>query len=101
MTDAPLGFGGIDEAGYLVILQSAGLNAEEKQDILSATMGSLEFNVVSKALQTLWDEQFLGRVSTSSRSPSAIHCTHARLSELVGLSATMDTGLNKMMVGME
>ena len=45
------------------LLQAAGLNAEEKRDILSATKGNLEFEVVTQALQTLWDEQFLGRRS--------------------------------------
>ena len=43
------------------LLQSAGLSADEKRDILSATKGSLDFSQVSQALQTLWDEQFLGR----------------------------------------
>ena len=43
------------------LLQSAGLSADEKRDILSATKGSLDFEQVSRALQTLWDEQFLGR----------------------------------------
>ena len=41
------------------LLQAAGLNAEEKRDILASTKGSLEFEVVTRALQTLWDEQFL------------------------------------------
>ena len=116
MTDAPPGFGGIDEfslADSFVLrgfrlLQSAGLNAEEKRDILPATKGSLEFDVVTKALQTLWDEQFLGRVTTSSRSPSPIHytCTtplrsmRSPIARPGGLRATMDTGLNKMMDGM-
>ena len=39
------------------LLQAAGSNAEEK--------GNLELEVVTPALQTLWDEQFLGRSSTS------------------------------------
>lgn len=43
------------------LLQSAGLSADEKRDILSATKGSLDFSQVSQALQILWDEQFLGR----------------------------------------
>ncbi|CAK9094309.1 unnamed protein product [Durusdinium trenchii] len=42
------------------LLQSAGLSAEERRDILSATHGSLDFEEVSRALQTLWDEQFIG-----------------------------------------
>ena len=42
------------------LLQSAGLSAEERRDILSATHGSLDFEEVSLALQTLWDEQFIG-----------------------------------------
>ena len=47
------------------------MNAEEKRDILSATKGNLEFEVVTQALQTLWDEQFLGRSSTSYRPSSS------------------------------
>ena len=53
------------------LLQSAGLSAEEKRDILSATKGSLEFSVITQALQTLWDEQFLGRAAPSQRSSLA------------------------------
>ena len=40
------------------LLQSAGLSPDEKRDILATTKGSLEFEVVTQALQTLWDEQF-------------------------------------------
>ena len=43
------------------LLQSSGLTPEDKRDIISTTRGSLEFDVVARALQTLWDEQFLGR----------------------------------------
>lgn len=43
------------------VLQAAGLSPEDKRDILGTTRGSLEFEVVTHALQTLWDEQFLGR----------------------------------------
>ena len=50
------------------LLQAAGLNAEEKRDILASTKGSLEFEVVTRALQTLWDEQFLERHPSSMRS---------------------------------
>ena len=50
------------------LLQAAGLTADEKRDILASTKGSLEFEVVTQALQTLWDEQFLGRQLTSLRS---------------------------------
>eukprot|EP00435_Cladocopium_sp_Y103_P021567 s4755_g5.t1 len=48
------------------LLQSAGLSHDEKRDILASTKGSLEFEVVTQALQTLWDEQFLGRGSMRS-----------------------------------
>ena len=53
------------------LLQSAGLSAEDKRDILASTKGSLEFSSITQALQTLWDEQFLsrGHGSTSMRSP--------------------------------
>ena len=50
------------------LLQAAGLSPDEKRDILASTKGSLEFDVVTKALQTLWDEQFLGRPPSSMRS---------------------------------
>ena len=36
------------------LLQSAGLSPDEKRDILATTKGSLEFEVVTQALQTLW-----------------------------------------------
>ena len=42
-------------------LQAAGLTPEERRVILSSTPGSLEFGQVTKALQTLWDEQFAGQ----------------------------------------
>ena len=45
------------------LLQAAGLSPEDKRDIIGATRGSLEFDVIARALQTLWDEQFLGRHS--------------------------------------
>ena len=50
------------------LLQAAGLNADEKRDIVSATRGSLEFEVIVKALQTMWDEQLLGRPGVSHQS---------------------------------
>ena len=43
------------------LLQAACLNAEETRDILSTTQNRLEFEAISKALQTLWDEQHLGQ----------------------------------------
>lgn len=42
------------------LIQSAGLTAEERRDFLSATHGSLDFDEVGRALQTLWDDQFTG-----------------------------------------
>ena len=42
------------------LLQAAGLSAEEKRDILSTTRNSLNYDVISQALQGLWDEQLLG-----------------------------------------
>ena len=42
------------------LLQAAGLSAEEKRDILSTTRNSLNYEVISQALQGLWDEQLLG-----------------------------------------
>eukprot|EP00913_Durusdinium_trenchii_P021127 g19851.t1 len=46
----------------------AGLTAEDMRDIISTTKGSLEFETVTAALQTLWDEQLLGRRSNGSSS---------------------------------
>ena len=43
------------------ILQAAGLTPDERRVILSSTRGSLEFEEITKALQTLWDEQFAGQ----------------------------------------
>ena len=43
------------------ILQAAGLTPDERRVILSSTHGSLEFEEITKALQTLWDEQFAGQ----------------------------------------
>ncbi|CAE7863759.1 unnamed protein product [Symbiodinium necroappetens] len=42
------------------LLQAAGLNADEKRDILSTTKNSLDYTVISTALQSLWDDQLLG-----------------------------------------
>ena len=42
------------------LLQAAGLNAEEKRDILSTTKNSLDYAVIASALQSLWDDQLLG-----------------------------------------
>ena len=48
------------------LLQAACLNAEETRDILSTTQNKLEFEAISKVLQTLWDEQLLGQCYPSS-----------------------------------
>ena len=52
------------------LLQAACLNAEETRDILSTTQNRLEFEAISKALQTLWDEQLLGQRYHSSSASS-------------------------------
>ena len=52
------------------LLQAAGLNAEEKRDILSTTKNSLDYAVISAALQSLWDDQLLGHRGSSSGSGS-------------------------------
>jgi ribonuclease HI len=52
------------------LLQAACLNAEETRDILSTTQNRLEFEAISKALQTLWDEQLLGQRYISSSASS-------------------------------
>ena len=41
------------------LLQAAGLTAEEKRDILSTTKNSLDYENISSALQSLWDDQLL------------------------------------------
>ena len=43
------------------ILQAAGLTPDERRVILSSTRGFVEFEEITKALQTLWDEQFAGQ----------------------------------------
>ena len=43
------------------LLQAAGLSHEEKRDILSTTKNSLDYSVISSALQGLWDDQLLGQ----------------------------------------
>ena len=48
------------------LLQAAGLNAEEKRDTLSTTKNSLDYSVISSALQSLWDDQLLGHRGSSS-----------------------------------
>ena len=58
------------------LLQAAGLNADEKRDILSATKGSLEFETITRALQTLWDEQFLGRSHAAPYYQHMFHDAH-------------------------
>ena len=42
------------------LLQASGLSHEDKRDIISSTRGSLDFDVICRALQTMWDEQLLG-----------------------------------------
>ena len=41
------------------LIQAAGLSAEEKRDILSTTKNSLDYESISSALQSLWDDQLL------------------------------------------
>ena len=72
------------------LLQSAGLTADEKRDILSATKGSLEFDTITQALQTLWDEQFLGRSQTSSMRSSMGH--HANFFQDANVTEEADAG---------
>ena len=43
------------------LLQAAGLTAEEKRDILSTTKNSLDYESISAALQSLWDDQLLSQ----------------------------------------
>ena len=46
------------------LLQAAGLSPEEKRSILSSTKNTLDYDTISQALQTLWDDQLLGQRST-------------------------------------
>ena len=55
------------------LLQAAGLNAEEKRDILSTTKNSLDYTVISAALQSLWDDQLLGRGHLGPPTAYAAH----------------------------
>ena len=58
-------------------MQAACLSAEETRDILSTTQNSLDFSAISKALQSLWDEQLLGY-----RGNSQWHSQHQRSRQL-------------------
>ena len=49
------------------LLQAACLSPEETRDILSTTQNKLDFDAISQALQTLWDEQLLGHRYPSNR----------------------------------
>ena len=42
------------------LLQAASLSPEEMRDILSTTQNKMDFESISQALQSLWDEQLLG-----------------------------------------
>ena len=48
------------------LLQAAGLSPEEKRSILSSTKNTLDYDTISQALQTLWDDQLLGHRSTAT-----------------------------------
>ncbi|CAE7227902.1 GIP [Symbiodinium sp. CCMP2456] len=56
------------------LLQAAGLSAEEKRDILSTTKNSLDYEVVSAALQSLWDDQLLGHRSHGGHGNYHMNC---------------------------
>ena len=43
------------------LLQAAGLNHEEKRDILATSQNRMGYESISRALMTLWDDQLLGR----------------------------------------
>ena len=68
------------------LVQAAGLTAEEKRDIVASTHGSLEFDVVVRALQTLYDEQFLGRSFGSSQH----HASHFHELQVMDTGAQAD-----------
>ena len=55
------------------LLQAAGLNAEEKRDTLSTTKNSLDYTVISAALQSLWNDQLLGRGHLGSSTAYVAH----------------------------
>ena len=77
------------------LLQAAGLNAEEKRDILSTTRNSLEYGTVAAALQGLWDEQLLGYRHQGSGSGSGFHANyvdHQEADELFYQDAWWDDG---------
>ena len=50
------------------LLQAAGLSPEDRRDILGTTRGSLEYEAVTAALQTLWDEQLMGRTFNNTHN---------------------------------
>ncbi|CAE7826823.1 unnamed protein product, partial [Symbiodinium sp. CCMP2456] len=43
------------------LMQASGLTADERRDILASTKNSMDYAVISSALQNLWDDQMLGR----------------------------------------
>ena len=57
------------------LLQAAGLSHEEKRDILSTTRNSLDYQVVSSALQGLWDDQLIGGRSGSGHNAHYLDAT--------------------------
>ena len=73
------------------LLQSAGLTSEEKRDILSATKGDLDFSVVVAAIQTLWDEQFLGKHPNRSASNSNYFMDNFHVDDTEGYQEWDDT----------
>ena len=84
--DPPPGFEVIDELsltdsfvmGVLRgwrLLQAACLSHEEKRDVLSTTHNKLDYDSISKALQSLWDEQLLGKTSTTTSYQIQMHET--------------------------
>ena len=77
------------------LLSAAGLSPEDKRDILGTTRGSLEFDVVTHAHQTLWDEQFLGHYASGRNSGNEAYQVESHDDEswwLDGMNASTDYG---------
>ena len=55
------------------LLQAAGLSPDEMRDILSTTKNSLDFEMISGALQNLWDDQLLSSRNRAKPGYAGLH----------------------------
>ena len=55
------------------LLQAASLNNDEKRDIPATTHNRIDYDSISHALQTLWDDQFMGQRHNQSGPARFMH----------------------------